>query len=137
MPNNVIYITPGDYERIANNPDGVIFEAQGEDHIQMRVTGTGVYNTLYYIQNCGCDDTTRGLVKVPDIWFPSFKRFIEDLNKNSTYGCMPTIEVYRIPKNSIRKAKDDECEENPLYMNDTKYVLKKPIYQIKGAERII
>ena len=51
---------------------------------------------LYYIENMGCDDTTHGLARMSDEEFAVFKRVIENLNKNSTYGCMPTIAVYKM-----------------------------------------
>ena len=51
---------------------------------------------LYYIENCGCDDTTCGLVRISDEDFPKFKSFVENLNRNSTYGCMPKIYLYEI-----------------------------------------
>ena len=41
---------------------------------------------LYYIENMGCDDTTRGLARMTDEEFAVFKRVVENLNKNSTYG---------------------------------------------------
>lgn len=50
-------------------------------------------NNLYFVMNMGCDATTYGLVWVSNEDFPKFKAFIENLNKNSHYGCMPTIAV--------------------------------------------
>lgn len=46
---------------------------------------------LYFIENCGCDATTRGLIRLNEQDFIKFKEFVQNLNKNSTYGCMPTI----------------------------------------------
>jgi hypothetical protein len=60
-------------------------------------------DNLYFIANRGCDATTYGLVNVPDDEFPRFKQFIEDLNKNSYYGCMPTISVYKISMDHLRE----------------------------------
>ena len=85
---------------------------------------------LYYIENQGCDDTTHGLAYMTDEEFAVFKRVVENLNKNSTYGCMPTIEVYRINDSFIEPATHDNSKDEILYMDDSKYVLKKypPVY---------
>ena len=79
---------------------------------------------LYLIRNCGCDDTTTGLVRMSDEQLEFFKTTIENLNKNSTYGCMPTIEVYRVDENMIREAEDDDSAENVMYLDDCRYVLE-------------
>ena len=89
---------------------------------------------LYYIENVGCDDTTHGLARMTDEEFAVFKRVVENLNKNSTYGCMPTIEVYRINDSFIEPAADDDSKDNILYMDDGKYVLKKYIYECKFVD---
>ena len=83
---------------------------------------------LYYIENVGCDDTTHGLARMTDEEFEVFKRVVENLNKNSTYGCMPTISVYKIDDSFIRRARDDDNSENILYMDEGKYVLEGYIY---------
>ena len=83
---------------------------------------------LYYIENMGCDDTTHGLARMSDEEFAVFKRVIENLNKNSTYGCMPTLAVYKISDSFIRQATDDDSSENILYMADGKYTLLDSIY---------
>lgn len=58
---------------------------------------------LYFIENQGCDATTYGLARVTDEDFPKFKSFIENLNKNSYYGCMPVINVYRISEDDLKE----------------------------------
>ena len=83
---------------------------------------------LYYIENVGCDDTTHGLARMSGEEFAVFKRVVENLNKNSTYGCMPTIAVYRIDDSFIRQAIDDDSSEDILYMADGKYALRDGIY---------
>lgn len=83
---------------------------------------------LYYIENAGCDDTTHGLARMSDEEFAVFKRVVENLNKNSTYGCMPTIAVYKISDSFIRQATDNDSSENILYMTDGKYALLDSIY---------
>ena len=101
---------------------------------------------LYYIENVGCDDTTHGLARMTDEEFAVFKRVVENLNKNSTYGCMPTIAVYRINDSFIEPATDDDSKDDILYMDDGKYALRDGIYTWsldsgfslkEGAEEVI
>ena len=89
---------------------------------------------LYYIENVGCDDTTQGLARMTDEEFEVFKRVVENLNKNSTYCCMPTIEVYRINDSFIEPVTDDDSDDGILYMDDGKYVLKKYLYECKFVD---
>lgn len=81
-------------------------------------------DNLYYIENVGCDDTTCGLAIIPDEMFEVFKNIIEDLNKNSTYDCMPTINVYKITKDDLREATNDDGRSCTLHLGEEKYVLK-------------
>lgn len=98
---------------------------------------------LYYIINVGCDDETCGLAIIPKEFFNTFKEIIENLNENSQYGCMPTIDVFKIDKNVLREATDDDEPYNILHLGEKKYVLKNPIYDyktdnyIKGVEHVI
>lgn len=98
---------------------------------------------LYYIRNLGCDDETCGLAIIPKEFFNTFKEIIENLNENSQYGCMPTIDVFKIDKNVLREATDDDEPYNILHLGEKKYVLKNPIYDyktnnyIKGVEKVI
>lgn len=101
---------------------------------------------LYYICNGGCDDETCGLARISDEDFPKFKEIIENLNKNSTYGCMPTIVVYRIDEGLIREATDDDQDSALLYFEGKKYALKNSLrtytygegYKyIEGVEEVI
>lgn len=82
---------------------------------------------LYYICNVGCDDETVGLVRISDEDFPKFEKFITNLNKNSSYGCMPTIDVYHISEDSIREATDCDNEDKIMYLDDKTYVIKDDI----------
>lgn len=92
---------------------------------------------LYYVVNSSCDDETRGLVRISDEDFPKFKAFIENLNKNSTYGCMPTIAVYKVEMDSFRKKTDDDnVVRNWLYLDDEVYVLGR-WYLYDEPERVI
>lgn len=65
-------------------------------------------NNLYFLANQGCDATTYGLARISDDEFPRFKTIIENLNKNSYYGCMPVISVYKININDLK-----EIQYNP------------------------
>lgn len=56
----------------------------------------------YYIENIGCDDKT-------------VKSIIENLNKNSTYACMPKIEVYNIDESFIGPATDEDSDNEIMF----------------------
>ena len=84
---------------------------------------------LYYIKNVGCDDT-RGLAIIPDEFWDIFKTTIENLNKNSSYGCMPKIEVYKIDENMIKEATKDDTKYDIMYLNGNKYVLNEYVLQM-------
>lgn len=98
---------------------------------------------LYYIMNIGCDDVTHGLAIIPKEFFNTFKEIIENLNKNSQYSCMPTIEVYKINKDILREAEEHDKPYNILHLDEKKYVLKNTIYDCKtndyskGVEHVI
>ena len=101
---------------------------------------------LYYIENIGCDDTTHGLARMTDDEFALFKNVVENLNKNSTYGCMPVINVYKIPESFIRPACNNDDTYGILYMNDEQYVLSDYLYSYsldggftykEGVEKVI
>ena len=88
-------------------------------------------NNLYFIENEGCDATTYGLIMLTEQEFPKFKAFVENLNKNSYYGCMPTISVYKIGMDDIKEINynpNAECwdddyvdKEEVFYLNDKTY----------------
>ena len=82
---------------------------------------------LYYIENRGCDDTTRGLVIIPDEFWDIFKTTIENLNKNSSYCCMPRIAVYKIDEIMIRETTEADEEYDTLYLNGNTYVVNEYI----------
>lgn len=83
---------------------------------------------LYYIKNVGCDDTTYGLARMTDDQFATFKSVIENLNKNSTYRCMPIIEVYKIDDTFVRPASSNDNSDGILYIGDEQYVLSDYLY---------
>ena len=103
---------------------------------------------LYFIANSGCDDTTHGLAEVSDADFPKFKAFIENLNKNSYYGCMPTISVYKICAEHLKEINynpkaadwdDDYVDKSDLfYLNDKTYTfVQKYFAYYRELERVI
>lgn len=81
---------------------------------------------LYYIENRSCDDT-RGLAIIPDEFWDIFKTTIENLNRNSSYGCMPKIAVYKIDETMIREAIEEDMDYEVMYLNGSEYVLNNPI----------
>lgn len=95
-------------------------------------------DNLYFIDNVGCDDETYGLVRIPDEYFPKFKKFIEDLNKNSTYGCKPKIHVYKCNWDLFREATEDDRKDDLLYFDDKVYVLNGGYYGVyKNLECVV
>ena len=93
--------------------------------------------SLYYVENAGCDDSTYGLVEIPDEHFPAFKTFIENLNKNSTYGCQPTISVYKIDRSYIRPYdEENDYVWRKLYFEGCVYALKESRWNT-AAELVI
>ena len=87
---------------------------------------------LYYIENVGCDTVTYGIAELTKEEFDVLISFIKDLNNNSYYGCMPTIDVYEaswsdfveVPKERLNR-KRFEVEyvdfEDRLYLKDKVY----------------
>lgn len=103
--------------------------------LKIGIGGWTMSEKLYYIANRGCDATTYGLARISDEDFPKFKTFIENLNKNSYYGCMPTISVYEISADELREFEydpkkdcfDDDYVEshNILYLDGKTYTFVK------------
>jgi hypothetical protein len=52
----------------------------------------------YVIDNVGCDDETIGEFEFTEGQYEFLCRVFEELNKNSTYGCMPKIYIHSIDK---------------------------------------
>lgn len=107
-------------------------------------------SNLYFIENMGCDDSTHGLARISDEDFPKFKEIIENLNKNSRYGCMPTIEVYRINENDVREVSYNPNSEwgdpdyidpdDVFYMDGKTYTLAEGVYEgeiYRNREKVI
>ena len=61
----------------------------------------------YVIYNKGCDDTTKGIFEFTKEEFLFLNNLFKELNKNSYYGCMPKIFIYK-QDNLIEKG----CEQN-------------------------
>lgn len=90
---------------------------------------------LYYIANRGCDATTYGLARISDEDFPKFKTFIENLNKNSYYDCMPTIEVYEISSDELKEfeyAPNNDCYDGYYDYSDERYVDRMNVLYLDG-----
>lgn len=77
---------------------------------------------LVLIVNSGCDDTTKGLVEVNEKELELLCETFYFLNKNSSYGCMPTIELYKIQEDKLRELPlISDLEEEDLNINDVLY----------------
>lgn len=85
---------------------------------------------LYYIENEGCDATTHGLVRISDEDFPKFKSFVENLNKNSTYGCMPRIHVYLVDEDKIHPWTENDDDDELYLDDDDKLYMDGAVYTI-------
>lgn len=48
----------------------------------------------YYIENIGCDNTTKFLIELSSEELKTIKKFIKINNEHSKNGCMPKIELY-------------------------------------------
>jgi hypothetical protein len=102
------------------------------------MNGLENYKNLYYIENVGCDDETCGLADIPDDVFPKFKEIIENLNKNSTYGCMPKIQVYKVDSELFREHNYDDGTSDYLYLGDKVYVFRESLCRIREKmERVV
>ena len=47
----------------------------------------------YKIRNIGCDDETEGVFELTEEQYEFLNKTFEELNKNSTHGCMPKIYI--------------------------------------------
>ncbi len=95
-------------------------------------------SNLYFIENQGCDAATYGLTRISNEDFPKFKAFVENLNKNSYYGCMPVISVYRISMDDLKEINynadaeiwDDDYvdKDNVFYLDDKTYIFAEKYF---------
>lgn len=92
---------------------------------------------LYFVCNNGCDDTTHGLVEVCEEQQEQFFQFIRDLNRNSSYGCMPTISLYEVSWDDFKEVpqplETDIWGENYIEPRDRLYFNGK-IFTYKNME---
>ena len=56
---------------------------------------TTMQNEKFIVTNIGCDDETTGIFEFTEEQYVFLKKTFEELNKNSTYGCMPQIYIER------------------------------------------
>jgi len=47
----------------------------------------------YKIENIGCDDCTEGVFDLTEEQYDFLDNLFTELNKNSSYGCMPKIYI--------------------------------------------
>ena len=86
---------------------------------------------LYYIENIGCDARTCGLVELTDNELNLVVTMVKNLNKNSYYGCMPTIEIYEADWEHIREIYGpipDDCFEEGYVDREFRFHLNEKIY---------
>lgn len=50
----------------------------------------------YLISNIGCDDRTYLIAEFTDVEAEFLKNLFDRINKNSSYGCQPTIYIKKI-----------------------------------------
>lgn len=91
---------------------------------------------LFFLENRGCDATTRGLAEMDYYEFLKFAEIADNLNSNSYYSCMPTInceetswdcfEEYEVRLANIEKRGDDKYD----FCND-KFPLNGKVYTYK------
>ena len=82
---------------------------------------------LYFIHNIGCDDGTIGIAYLTDEEFELFKAVLSNLNRNSSYTCMPRIEVYEITEEDIEEVDQDSqivAARDILWLGKKAYTLK-------------
>ena len=64
-------------------------------------------NNLYWIENCGCDDETDKAFEFTDEEVAFLVNVFNKLNAVSTYGCMPTIHLYKLEPDDITVVEPD------------------------------
>lgn len=89
---------------------------------------------LYFIENQGCDDETYGLARLDDKEYDFFNNIIQNLNRHSSYGCMPTIRLTLIDENKVEKVTPEEMEkqtfgydQNPIWLDGEPYKPAKEV----------
>lgn len=62
----------------------------------------------YKISNIGCYDETEGIFEFTKEQFEFLNNVFTELNKNSTYGCMPTIYIDEVDNHPTEKGGAEE-----------------------------
>lgn len=75
----------------------------------------------YYIENIGCDATTDLVIELTDEELEVFIKICKELNKKSTYGCMPTISIYKFSECEVHNDVFGGCS---IYTEKAKDLIK-------------
>lgn len=88
---------------------------------------------LYLIENSGCDATTYGIYELSTQELNTFKQLVENLNKNSYYGCMPTISIYEISWDDLKEVHTVvlDCFDEGYVSNEDKLYFEDKIFTWK------
>ena len=85
---------------------------------------------LFFIENCGCDDNTYGLIRMDYHDFLKFAKFVENLNSGSTYSCQPRIYYYETSIDYFEKVSEADNERiveetlRIMTLDDERYIFK-------------
>ena len=63
----------------------------------------------YKITNVGCDDTTEGIFDFTQEQFDFLDNVFTELNKNSSYQCMPKIYIEEVVVHPTEKGGDTDA----------------------------
>lgn len=69
----------------------------------------------YLIENHGCDATIYGVAYLEEDELSAILNFARNLNRNSYYGCMPTIGIYPLEEKEIRAVSAIELEIDDIF----------------------
>lgn len=72
------------------------------------------------IINTGCDDETIGFCELTETEFHFVENLFNELNKNSLYGCQPTIKIILAP--NLKEVSEDYEEETGDYSHIIKRI---------------
>ena len=72
------------------------------------------YIASYKILNIGCDDETEGVFEFSKEQFEFLNKVFTELNKNSTYGCMPKIYIEEVKTEQALKGDTVEQRADEL-----------------------
>ena len=61
----------------------------------------------YKILNIGCDDETEGIFEFTKEQFEFLNNIFTELNKNSTYGCMPKSYIVEVVDHPTEKGGEE------------------------------